>query len=97
MADIWTEVLGVEKVGLYDNFFDLGGHSLLTTKVVSRLRESDYSIDLPIRKLFEHPTLEAFAEQVTLSLINEEKISDLIEEVKNLSDEDIDRKLKEMS
>ena len=77
LAGIWAEVLGIEKIGVHDNFFDLGGHSLLTTKVISRLRDSDYFVDLPIRKLFEYPTLEAFAEQVTLTLINEEKIGQL--------------------
>jgi amino acid adenylation domain-containing protein len=96
LAGIWAEVLGIEKVGVHDNFFELGGHSLLTTKVISRLRDSDYCVDLPIRKMFEHPTLEGFAKQVTLTLIAEEKMGGLIGELKNLSAEDMDRKLKEI-
>jgi amino acid adenylation domain-containing protein len=56
IADIWSEFLGQEKIGIYDNFFDLGGHSLLATQVISRLREV-FKIDLPLRNLFENPTV----------------------------------------
>ncbi|BAY41877.1 amino acid adenylation domain-containing protein (plasmid) [Nostoc sp. NIES-2111] len=56
IADIWAEFLGQEKIGIYDNFFDLGGHSLLATQVISRLREV-FKIDLPLRNLFENPTV----------------------------------------
>jgi amino acid adenylation domain-containing protein len=60
LANIWAEVLGVERVGIHDNFFELGGHSLLATQVVSRLRET-FGIEFPLRKLFEHPTIESLA------------------------------------
>jgi amino acid adenylation domain-containing protein len=56
MAALWKEVLGVEEVRLEDNFFDLGGHSLLATQLVSRVRAA-FGIDLPLRRLFERPTL----------------------------------------
>ncbi|HEX6861510.1 MAG TPA: condensation domain-containing protein, partial [Thermoanaerobaculia bacterium] len=56
MAALWREVLGVEEVRLEDNFFDLGGHSLLATQLVSRVRAA-FGIDLPLRRLFERPTL----------------------------------------
>ncbi|HET9225558.1 MAG TPA: amino acid adenylation domain-containing protein, partial [Thermoanaerobaculia bacterium] len=56
MADLWREVLGIEQVRLEDNFFDLGGHSLLATQLVSRVRAA-FGIDLPLRRLFEKPTL----------------------------------------
>ncbi|MFN7945818.1 MAG: amino acid adenylation domain-containing protein [Blastocatellia bacterium] len=61
MAGIWCELLGLERVGLEDNFFELGGHSLLATRLVVRLREV-MQLDLPLRTLFEFPTLAAFAE-----------------------------------
>ncbi len=56
MAALWKEVLGIEEVRLEDNFFSLGGHSLLATQLVSRVRAA-FGIDLPLRRLFERPTL----------------------------------------
>ncbi len=63
LAAIWSEVLGVGKVGVESNFFDLGGHSLLATQVVSRIRQQ-LQIEVPLRALFEQPTLGSLAEQI---------------------------------
>ena len=63
MAAIWSEMLGVEHVGTEDNFFDLGGSSLLASKLFVRLRE-EFQIDLPLRLLFESPTLASISAQV---------------------------------
>jgi len=60
VADIWAEVLGLERVGLHNNFFDLGGHSLLATRVISRVREA-FKLEVPLRRLFEMPTVFEFA------------------------------------
>ncbi|MGE3315701.1 MAG: amino acid adenylation domain-containing protein, partial [Planctomycetaceae bacterium] len=60
LSVIWAEVLRIDRVGVHDNFFELGGHSLLATQVVSRLRET-FEIDLPLRSLFERPTVEQLA------------------------------------
>jgi amino acid adenylation domain-containing protein len=57
---IWTEVLGLEKVGIHDNFFELGGHSLLATQTISRLRKA-FQVDVPLRVLFETPTIAQVA------------------------------------
>ncbi|WP_422766135.1 amino acid adenylation domain-containing protein [Pseudomonas hefeiensis] len=59
VAAIWQEVLKLERVGLEDNFFELGGHSLLVTQVVSRVRRA-LAIEVPLRSLFEHSTLQDF-------------------------------------
>ncbi|MFD2168557.1 non-ribosomal peptide synthase/polyketide synthase [Tumebacillus lipolyticus] len=61
VADIWSQLLGVEQVGIYDNFFELGGHSLLATQVISRLRKS-FQADVPLRLLFEGPTVAQLAD-----------------------------------
>ena len=63
LAGLWSELLEVEHVGRNDNFFELGGHSLLATQLVSRLRET-LAVDLPLRTLFEAPTLEALAQRI---------------------------------
>jgi len=56
LAEIWTGVLKVERVGVHDNFFEIGGHSLKATQVVSKLRQ-ELQVDLPVRSLFEAPTV----------------------------------------
>jgi acyl carrier protein len=63
IAGIWAFVLGVEKLDVYDNFFNLGGHSLLATRVISGIRE-EFHIDLPLRVLFMTPTIADVSEAV---------------------------------
>lgn len=63
LARIWCEVLERGQVGIHDNFFELGGHSLLATRVMSRIN-SEFLVDLPLRRLFELPTIAEFAKQL---------------------------------
>ena len=63
LARIWAEVLKLEKVGVNDNFFDLGGHSLKAVQVISRARNT-FEVDLPLRRLFETPTIVGLAEGI---------------------------------
>jgi acyl-coenzyme A synthetase/AMP-(fatty) acid ligase/acyl carrier protein len=63
VADIWAEVLNLEKVGIHENFFDVGGHSLLATQVVSRIRGALH-VELPLRALFEKPTIASLSEHI---------------------------------
>ncbi|HWW76023.1 MAG TPA: FkbM family methyltransferase, partial [Pyrinomonadaceae bacterium] len=63
LCGLWEAVLKTKRVGVGDNFFELGGHSLLATQLVSRVRAA-FSVEVALRELFEHPTVERFAEVV---------------------------------
>lgn len=63
LSNIWAETLNVERVGIHDDFFELGGHSLAATLVIARLREA-FKLNLPLRALYEAPTIEGLATEV---------------------------------
>ena len=60
VAEVWQQVLNIERIGIHDNFFELGGHSLLATRVIARLRQV-LELSAPLRTIFEHPTIAEFA------------------------------------
>lgn len=61
LINIWQEVLEADRIGIYDHFFELGGHSLLAIQVAARIR-AVFEVDIPLRKLFEMPTVAELAE-----------------------------------
>ncbi len=67
LAGLWSDLLGVGRIGVADNFFELGGHSLLATQLMSRVREA-FSVEVALRELFEQPTVERLAEAVEEAL-----------------------------
>ena len=95
LAQLWAQILGIQQVGIQDSFFDLGGHSLLATQIVSRVRET-YKIELPLRELFETPTVAGLASLITQNLVEQaspDDLSDLLSELEGLSDEEVQRLL----
>ncbi|WP_188938367.1 non-ribosomal peptide synthetase, partial [Puia dinghuensis] len=63
LAGIWSELLGVERIGIHDNFFELGGHSLLAMRVVSVIRRR-LGLELSIRELFRYPEIGSLSRQL---------------------------------
>ncbi|HEV7784396.1 MAG TPA: non-ribosomal peptide synthetase, partial [Thermoanaerobaculia bacterium] len=70
VAAVWSEVLGLPRVGATDHFFELGGHSLLLPQVLHRLRAA-FQVEVPLRLLFDEPTLEGLAQAVEEVVIEE--------------------------
>ncbi|WP_375514724.1 amino acid adenylation domain-containing protein [uncultured Nostoc sp.] len=64
IAHIFTSVLGLQQISIHDNFFEIGGHSLLATQVMSRLREF-FNVELPLRRLFELPTVAQLSQTLS--------------------------------
>jgi acyl carrier protein len=80
---IWQEILGVERVGVGDNFFHIGGHSLSAMQVMVRIRDG-LDLDVPISCLFENPTLESLAIAVNgiqASMHSNEDLIRMLEEI----------------
>jgi acyl carrier protein len=60
LTKIWSEILGIARVGIHDDFFELGGHSLLATQLISRVRDT-LETEMPLKYLFRNPTPESLA------------------------------------
>jgi acyl transferase domain-containing protein len=71
IAQIWAGVLGIEGIGVNDNFLELGGHSLLAIQVVSRVREA-FQVDLPLETIYNEPTVRGISEAIIVALTAQE-------------------------
>jgi non-ribosomal peptide synthase protein (TIGR01720 family) len=91
VARIWSELLGVERVGVTDNFFARGGHSLLATQIVSRMRDT-FHVEVPVRTLFEGPSVAALA--LALAALERkpgqvERIAEVVQRIEGMSAEEL--------
>ncbi len=73
LAVIWQELLKIEKVGRNDNFFNLGGHSLIATQLIAKIR-NEQKIEIPLHAIFEHSTLQAFAKSLTDEYLSQDTL-----------------------
>jgi len=97
LCGIWRGVVGVERVGVEDNFFELGGHSLLATQVVSQVKDI-FDVDLPLRELFERPTVGGVAAALAERSGDPEAVEAIARafvELANLSEEEVRMRLLE--
>ncbi|NJM19925.1 MAG: amino acid adenylation domain-containing protein [Richelia sp. SM1_7_0] len=74
LAGIWAEILGIEKIGINHNFFELGGHSLIATRVISQIRQV-FQVELPLRYLFETPTIAWLAKEIEKTITVESTVA----------------------
>jgi phthiocerol/phenolphthiocerol synthesis type-I polyketide synthase E len=95
IADIWQQLLGIERVGTRTNFFDLGGHSLLATRLVARLGEQ-FQVDFPLQSFFAAPTIAGLAQEVTKiqEAAESKEKAELLELLAPLSDEEVEMELR---
>jgi acyl carrier protein len=86
---LWREVLSLDRIGVHDNFFDLGGHSLAATRVVSQVIKK-FQLEIPLQSLFRSPTIAQMAEVIAQSQANKIDAADLnrmLAELESLTDE----------
>lgn len=91
LADIWAEILELDRIGIHDNFFELGGNSVQAARIVSRIRDA-FQTELPLREFFEKPAVSdiaAFILREQARSIPEDELARMIAEVEMLSEEDV--------
>jgi amino acid adenylation domain-containing protein len=89
LVSIWAKILALQDLGIHDNFFDLGGHSLAATRVVSQVIKS-YQLELPLQSLFQSPTVAEMAAVITEHLgktLGGEELDRILTELESMSDE----------
>jgi acyl carrier protein len=95
LAQIWSEVLSIDQVGINDNFFDLGGHSLAATRVVSQVLKQ-FRIKVPLQLLFQSPTVAEMAAVITerqAKKLGEQDLNRILSELESLSDIEAESRL----
>lgn len=93
---IWAETLGLDRVGIHDNFFDLGGNSLVATRVVSKVI-NQFRLELPLQVVFQSPTVAEMARVIAEhqgNKLGEGELERILREVVALSDEQVQQPVK---
>jgi acyl carrier protein len=83
VADIWSSLLGVEKVGVHDNFFELGGHSLLATRLAYKIEE-EFRVQIGLRALFQAPTVSGVVNSIVESWGSREIVDEIARTIKEV-------------
>jgi acyl carrier protein len=99
ISNIWGNILSLDQVGVHDNFFDLGGHSLAAFRIVSRVIQT-FRVDLSPKALFDSPTVAEMAIVIETNMpkpATQEKLDRILSEVEALSNEEAKRLLTEVS
>ncbi|HEX3045261.1 MAG TPA: amino acid adenylation domain-containing protein [Bacillota bacterium] len=94
LAQIWQEILEVEKLGVNDNFFELGGHSLKATAMVSKIHRQ-FDIEIPLREAFTHQTVAEIAGLIKTKQQQANAFERLLSQIENMSDEEAGQLLKQ--
>jgi amino acid adenylation domain-containing protein len=95
LVQIWEEILNVRPIGIHDNFFDLGGHSLAATRVISRLIQT-FQLELPVKALFDAPTVAEMAAIITenqAKRASDSELAQMLREVETMSEEEAQKLL----
>jgi acyl carrier protein len=90
LAQVWAEILMLDGVGIHDNFFDLGGHSLAATRIVSRVIKT-FRVDVPLQALFAAPTVAEMAAMVSehqAKEMGDKALSRVLAELESLSEDE---------
>jgi acyl carrier protein len=99
LTRIWAEVLSIDHIGIHDNFFDLGGHSLAATRIVAQVIKQ-FQLQIPLQTLFQSPTI---AEMATAMVdqpgneVNENELDQILTELESLTNDEAQRMLAEDS
>jgi len=100
LADIWQKVFGIESIGVEDNFFKLGGDSLLAIQLSTRLRDR-LGVELQVNELFDVPTIAGLAQRLErlkpIAQVGQDTVAATLAMVENLSEEEVKRMLAEFA
>jgi acyl carrier protein len=96
LLTVWAGILGIEKIGIEDDFFELGGDSILATQIISRLRQM-FRMDLPPIILFDAPSIEKLAQYMVAHEARPglaEKTAGVLKRIEGMSEEEVARSLR---